>query len=151
MIRTLSNKLLLLIVFIGIISCKKDFVYSQFREVASVGMGKGDWLVFDVEVPDSLLRYDVNIIVRHSSAYPYKDIHLLVNEHINGITTDSLKKVTAVVSGRDTNSNAPKWSTIVVTLIPYQEGKVFPHGKGDHSNKTEHERLLTCLGFWILE
>lgn len=130
MTRNLSSKWLLLLVLIGLISCHKGFVYSQFKEVGSIGLGKGDWLVFNVEVPDSSLGYDVNIIVRYSSLYPYSDIHLLVKEHIPGISTDSFKEVKSQISGSDKSVNAPRWSSIGVTVIPYQKGKTFPHGKG---------------------
>jgi len=93
-------------------------------------LGKGDCLVFDVKVPDSSLCYDVNIIIRHASSYPYRDIHLLVKEHIPGISTDSYKTVKAQIFGRDKSVNLPGWSSIGVTVIPYQRGKTFPHAKG---------------------
>lgn len=130
MTRNLSNKWLLLLVLIGLISCHKGVVYSQFKEVGSIGLGKGDWLVFNVEVPDSSLCYDVNIIVRHSSMYPYSDIHLLVKEYILGEASDSFKKVKSPITGSDKSVYAPRWSSIGVTVIPYQKGKTFPHGKG---------------------
>lgn len=115
---------------IGLISCHKGFVFSQFKEIGSTGLGKGDRLLFNVEVPDSSRCYDVNIIIRHVSTYPYKDIHLLVEEHIPGISTNSYKKVKAQIFGREKSANLPGWSNIGVTVIPYQRGKTFPHAKG---------------------
>lgn len=115
---------------IGLSSCHKGFVFSQFKEIGSTGLGKGDCFVFNVEVPDSSLCYDVNIVLRHTFSYPYRDIHLLVKEHLPGVPKDSYKKVKAQIFGREKSANLPGWNAIGVTVIPYQKGKFFPHAKG---------------------
>ncbi|MDD3160947.1 MAG: gliding motility lipoprotein GldH [Bacteroidales bacterium] len=128
--RSLSNKWFFLFLIIGLSSCHKGFVFSQFKEIGSTGLGKGDCFVFNVEVPDSSLCYDVNIVLRHTFSYPYRDIHLLVKEHLPGVPKDSYKKVKAQIFGREKSANLPGWNAIGVTVIPYQKGKFFPHAKG---------------------
>lgn len=76
---------ILLIGMLALIGCQQTTVYSKFHSIPINGWHQDSILNYEVNVPDSTLNYEILILIRHTTQYPYQNLWLFVDEY-----TDSL-------------------------------------------------------------
>lgn len=68
----------------------------EYRSVDVNGWQYGDTLHFNIELPDSTMRGDLAVVVRHTAAYPYSNLWLELNyPQEGGVASDSVNIVLA--------------------------------------------------------
>lgn len=72
----------------GVVSCRRDEVYFQYRAVPPDGWNKDSACTFDFTIADTIRPYNVFIHVRHWGDYPYQNFWLfLQNTNAEGHTS----------------------------------------------------------------
>ena len=94
-------------------SCRSDTAYHVYQSVAASGWGRQDTLVYELPASLSPGRYLVEIGVRNTSEYAYRDIWLALLSGQGVIPED------AVSSGRGSNLQADSWAFRADTLHLY--------------------------------
>lgn len=83
-IRTKSSRLALLIALTLLVVClgacsPEHTSYSDFRDVPDEGWLSSTPIYLTPQVGDSTGSYDVTLVVRHNTSYPFKDLRLVVD------------------------------------------------------------------------
>lgn len=104
-------------------SCQeKECVYHDYRHVNEKGWSAGDTLIFDIPVTDTLSAYQVELDVRNTTSYKYKEIYIMVemsygDEPQKAISSDlicyPLTDPEGIWSGIG-------WGTILQNSIPFR-------------------------------
>jgi gliding motility-associated lipoprotein GldH len=78
---------------VGLSSCNKDVLYSQYHEFTNNEWYSKDKAVFEFAIDDAKTLYDVNLKVRHADGYPYSNLFLFVTTHYpdGKITKDTME------------------------------------------------------------
>ncbi|NVO02274.1 MAG: gliding motility lipoprotein GldH [Bacteroidetes bacterium] len=74
--KVLSNLLPILIfsIFLTLFSCNSIDVCNQKQTISNNVWVRDQTADFDVEIKDSIQKYDVSIVIRHASYYPYANL-----------------------------------------------------------------------------
>ena len=119
------NKYILLpLLLLLLIACKKDEIFSEFRSFPNAEWDKQQALRFEVPVHDISVPYNVNIELRHNNRYPFCNIWLFVEYQTPSGSTraDTLHTYLADAYG--------KWYGKGISLytcsFPYQEHVQYP-------------------------
>lgn len=68
----------------------------EYHPIDADGWSYGDTVHFNIESPDSVMRGDIAVVVRHTAAYPYSNLWLEINYPQNdNIVSDSVNIVLA--------------------------------------------------------
>ena len=70
-------KLTIFLIIVSVLSlsaCQTDTTYHQYREVPSAGWSRKDTISFPLPADFTYHRYALEIGLRHTEAYPYKDL-----------------------------------------------------------------------------
>ena len=59
-------------------ACDSQTRYHQFRHINEEGWRKADTIDFEVPLQDSLQSHTMKLQLRHTSRYPYKDLHIAI-------------------------------------------------------------------------
>ena len=71
---------LALVILLGsVVSCRQTDVYNTFNTLPKNGWFKRDVQRFTAEVPDTLIRYDLYLTLRHNGDYSYRNLWLFVS------------------------------------------------------------------------
>ena len=105
-------------------SCSEDTVYHQFLSVESSGWDQSHPLKFDVEISDTVSRYDVLLEVRNNDHYPYENLWLFVTYETpqGDRRKDTLDCVLADVSGRWQGTGM----SLYTLTLPYEQSVIYP-------------------------
>jgi len=68
-----------LLAVLSLIGCKENYIYEKFEPI-----NKGEWffddeIPFEFEITDTLQRYNLFLLVRHTTTYPYQNFWMNVN------------------------------------------------------------------------
>jgi gliding motility-associated lipoprotein GldH len=96
---------LLILVLSGLLiftSCDSGTVYDQQVVLPQDGWFMNEAVKFDVDIVDTLLPYDFNLTLRHTTDYRYSNLYVFMTTQFpNGkISRDTIECLLADVSGR---------------------------------------------------
>jgi gliding motility-associated lipoprotein GldH len=75
---TYSSYVILFSLLLFMSSCNKNVVYSKYHTFENDEWKEKEKAVFDVEINDTQSLNDINLMVRHLDAYPYRNLYLFV-------------------------------------------------------------------------
>jgi len=81
--KKILNKLLLLfctVVLFSMMSCHNNDVFSQYSTVALNGWNKDSTFIFNVQIQDIKVKYNVYVNVRNRGEYPYQNMWLFLEK-----------------------------------------------------------------------
>jgi gliding motility-associated lipoprotein GldH len=70
----------LIVVISGLVSCGRQPVYNEFNLIDIAGWSVDSTSVFQINMEDTSGVYDLTLHVRHTSAYPYQNLWLFVEQ-----------------------------------------------------------------------
>lgn len=70
----------LVVTVYGAISCSRQPVYNEFKQVDPDGWSADSSSVFQVNMEDTSGTYNLTLHIRHTSAYPYQNLWLFVEQ-----------------------------------------------------------------------
>lgn len=74
------NKFLAVFLLIGVLaSCNRNEVYFDYRTVSADGWSKDSLLVYNIDVKDSVSKFDIYVHVRHYGTYPYQNLWMFID------------------------------------------------------------------------
>ena len=123
-------------------SCRSDTAYHVYQSVAASGWGRQDTLVYEIPASLSPGRYFVEIGLRNTSEYAYRDIWLTLLSGQGVIPED------AVSSGRGSNLQADSCAFRADTLHLYladQYGRWLHDGISGSLYQSEWPAVAVCL------
>lgn len=128
------NSLLLLLVFMTLMSCKKDTFYDSYQRVDG-GWSKDDVKSFEVSQEDTLSTYNLFLNIRNNKEYAFSNLFVIVKvEQPNEIVlVDTLEYQMAEPDGTLLGTG---FSDVKENKLWIKEGYVFPV-KGDYTFKVE--------------
>ena len=76
-------------------SCNKNTIYSKYQSFDKYDWYRNNKAIFETEITDLNSLHDINLMVRHTDAYPYSNLFLfLTTKYPDGkIVTDTLECV----------------------------------------------------------
>jgi gliding motility-associated lipoprotein GldH len=75
-----SDFFVLIVVALGVISCSRQSVYNEFSQLDPDGWSADSSSVFQINMEDTSGVYDLTLHIRHTSAYPYQNLWLFVEQ-----------------------------------------------------------------------
>lgn len=69
---------ILLVVIVLLSACGSNDIYNNYVEVDAAGWSNDSVAYYRFEIPDSTVRYNAYVNVRHEGDYPYKNLWLLL-------------------------------------------------------------------------
>lgn len=72
----MNNFFLFVLCLLGFAACNENRVYEKNLDIKNDQWTVSDTLVFDFEIPDSSVKYDMLYNVRYSSSYPYYNLYV---------------------------------------------------------------------------
>lgn len=128
------NSLLLLLVFMTLMSCKKGIFYDSYQRVDG-GWSKDDVKSFEVSQEDTLSTYNLFLNIRNNKEYAFSNLFVIVKvEQPNEIVlVDTLEYQMAEPDGTLLGTG---FSDVKENKLWIKEGYVFPV-KGDYTFKVE--------------
>lgn len=74
------HTLILLVAAFLLVSCVRQSAYNEFSLVSPHGWRADSVCVFQVDMKDTVNSYNLTVHVRHTSAYPYQNLWLFVEQ-----------------------------------------------------------------------
>ena len=75
-----ANKILAVFLLIGILaSCNRNEVYFEYRTVDAGGWSKDSLQVYNIDVKDSISKFNIYLHVRHYGTYPYQNLWMFID------------------------------------------------------------------------
>jgi gliding motility-associated lipoprotein GldH len=134
-------------------ACNKNVVYNKYETFKDSEWHAKDKAVFDVEITDTQSLNNINLMVRHSDAYPYNNLFLFVTtKYPDGKSkTDTMEIVLANQKGEWYGSGA---GDIYDLKIPVKKNVRFPLGgkyqfSFEQGMRVDPLPLILDLGFEI--
>lgn len=83
-------------------SCQRRVVYSDFYSMPAEGWHQDSILNYDVTVADTISDYNILLVVRHTSQYPYQNLWLFIDEYAGNmlLRRDTVEAMVADDFGR---------------------------------------------------
>lgn len=75
----LSSLLFLLSCSLGFIACGSRYVLKDSKDIAATGWTYADSLQSDMFIGDTSGTYDIQLMVKHSSDYPYQNLYIRIH------------------------------------------------------------------------
>ncbi len=85
----ISKSLTVAMLVLILLGCNRNEIYFKYQTVPSSGWNKDSLLNFDVNVEDTISKYNVLIHVRHYGNYPYQNLWLFLD---NKAVNDSIAR-----------------------------------------------------------
>lgn len=87
----------LLLFSLSLISCNKNIIFSEYKNFENNEWAANNKAKFDLEITDTQTLNNIYLMIRHTEAYPYKNIFLFVTtSYPDGkIMTDTMEVVLA--------------------------------------------------------
>jgi gliding motility-associated lipoprotein GldH len=124
-----KNKLVLVVmtVLIGLSSCNKNVVYSEYRTFSDEQWYAKDKAVFDLEITDTQSLNNISLMIRHGDTYSYNNLFLFVTtKYPDGkILTDTMEVVLSNSKGEWLGSGV---GDIFDFKVPIKKNVRFPLG-----------------------
>jgi gliding motility-associated lipoprotein GldH len=91
-----------ILVFLCFFSCSEKEVFSEFYSVENGSWDREKPAVFEINVNDTLSRYNLDLVVRNNDDYPFRNLWLFIDrENPDGtMVSDSLNIELADVYGK---------------------------------------------------
>lgn len=70
-----------LLLLVSLSSCESDCVYHDYQHLPNSMWGSRDTLCFRIPINDSLATYKLNLEMRHSTEFAYKEAFLMLESH----------------------------------------------------------------------
>lgn len=130
-----SSLLLILTAWLSA-ACNENTVYYSYQSTPSKGWTKGDTLLFNVPLTDSLTRLKLFVEVRNESEYLYQDLYMVISHNLKDSTqwrTDTLKFIVADKEGKWRGTG---WGSLFLSTLPL--GECINRHPGDYTIKVAH-------------
>lgn len=110
----------LLVTAVVFVSCGRRPEYNEFIPVDSQAWSADSSCVFTLDVKDSVTRYDLLISIRHTSAYPYQNLWLFIEQLSPDslITRDTIACTLADHTGRWIGTGT---GTVYLLPVPFKQ------------------------------
>ena len=124
-----------LVVFLSVIllchfsACNINAVYDENVSIDNVRWSKNESVSFEVNIPDTLTRYDFYINLRHTTDYRYQNFYVFLETHFpnNNITRDTIEFILADQTGKWLGKG---WGNLKENDILLKSGLTFPLSGG---------------------
>lgn len=118
-----NNLFFFLLLFLT--ACSHNDIYSDFHSIPNAEWNRNDKAVFNVDIPDSLNRYNVDIVIRNNENYPFQNIWLFVDAKTpkGSLRTDTLQIDLADIYGKWLGKGLSLYSL----TIPYEQNFQFSY------------------------
>lgn len=97
------KKIAIIAIVLALLSaCGNRVVYTEFYSMPIDGWHQDSTLTFTTEIADSTTCYDIQLVVRHTTQYPYQNLWLFVDEYAGNmlILQDTIEAMLADDYGR---------------------------------------------------
>jgi len=79
--RSMKSIILFLLTSMLFMACNQDIVFNKNKKIPEGLWHKDSLFKFQVEINDTIPRYDIFIHIRNTTAYPYSNFYFFVNTH----------------------------------------------------------------------
>ncbi len=92
MIKIRNKSLIILLISIVLASCTQSAIFSEYKNVDVKGWNKDSSCVFDVNIENATILYDVFVNVRNVGEYPHQNLWLFIQKMApdSTITNDTI-------------------------------------------------------------
>jgi gliding motility-associated lipoprotein GldH len=106
-------------------SCSKNVVFSEYKKFDNEEWSAANKAVFEMEILDDQSLHNINLMVRHTEAYPYNNLFLFVTSYYpdGKVLTDTMEVVLAGEKGKWLGSGA---GDIYDYKVPVKKNVRFP-------------------------
>lgn len=108
----LRNSLFCLIVICLTTACNNHTVYHSYQALSADGWNKSDTLLFQIPITDSITTFRLFAEVRNRSDYPYRNLHLFINQNLLDSTVWSTDTVTINIADSTGRWEGNGWGSI---------------------------------------
>lgn len=70
------------LIIIALTACDKNRIYDKFTEIPQAQWEYSQKMPFEVEIADTLARYNVYVNVRHNDDYPYSNLWVMLYTYL---------------------------------------------------------------------
>lgn len=139
-----------LLVTIAAISCNNDTYYSDIVRMKDEKWSMYDPAGFSCTFEDTLQLFDINLSVRTSTAYPYRNLYMFVRTTFPSglITADTVQAMLADEKGKWLGKGV---GDIRELSIPYKTNVYFPEKGAYHFSVIQGMRDTVLKGVYDLE
>lgn len=143
---------ILIIVLLILNACQPTTVFSEFHTTSLQGWHQDSVLTYEAQT-DSAKNYDILIVLRHTSQYPYQNIWLFVNTYdgVNLLQRDTIEANVADDYGRWLGSGINHYELPLLYLKNYQTLTTKPSFTIQQGMRTEWLKGITNVGLVIQE
>ena len=94
--------LMLITIMLLCCSCGNRTVYTEFYSLSTEGWHQDSAMTYTVAIDDSTASYDLLLVVRHTTQYPYQNLWLFVDEYMGNMLVhqDTIEAMMADDYGR---------------------------------------------------
>ena len=150
----MRNILLTIIIGLSLVACDNQLIFSEFRSFGNSGWHMDSIAGYTLPIHDSLATYEVQIIVRHTTQYPYQNLWLFTEEWYGNVLLhrDTIECFMADEYGRWNGRGIQQYTLPLL----YDNAHAFPK-TGDYTitiqqgMRMEQLRGITDIGVKILK
>jgi len=148
----------LLLIILGaaaiLTACQPERIYSEFHSISTDGWHKDSVLRYEINIVDSISKFDVLITLRHNAQYPYQNMWMFVNEWYGGLLLqrDTIECDLADSYGRWLGNGASIYELPLLYTSSYQFARTGEYlFTIQHGMRTEWLQGITDIGLIIEE
>lgn len=131
MINLLRNSTLLGLTLCLASACVKQTVYHTYQSIPAQGWNKGDTLVFQVPIPDSLKTLKLFAEVRNEGRYPYQNLYLVVSHNLQDSAVFQVDTLEFTLADREGKWTGTGWAGLFQSTLPI--GTLFMQHPGNYT------------------
>lgn len=132
-----------ILLFVGLTSCGKNTVYKEYVDIPSGVWANDNLLEYTFNIEDASQLYEVDIMLRNASLYPYSNIWIFIHQTApdGSEVVDTLECVLADKEGKWLGDGmGDLWDN----EIPWRLNYSFPQ-TGEYTYRIEHGMRLEHL------
>lgn len=126
-VETMRKVVLLAVISLLLVSCQQGVVFTEFQAISGRGWVVDSVVTFVPVLDDSVARYDMQLIVRHTDRYAYQNLWLFVDVKRDSVLLrrDTIEAMMANERGEWHGNGVSKYTLPLVYLagVPLQFGE----------------------------
>lgn len=122
----LKSSLLFLAALPFFVSCDKKQVFDEYKSISGGTWNKDSIVGFDVEMTDTVARYNLFVNVRNNNAYPYNNMYLIVEMMQPGTNIAKVDTLQYQMANPDGSLMGEGFTDIKENKLWYKENVNFP-------------------------
>ena len=151
-VETMRKVVLLAVISLLLVSCQQGVVFTEFQAISGRGWVVDSVVTFVPVLDDSVARYDMQLIVRHTDRYAYQNLWLFVDVQKDSILLrrDTIESYLANERGEWYGSGMSKYTLPLL----YMENIALPAGEYkitlQQGMREEQLRGITDVGLKVI-